>query len=64
MSKTIYVDGKILRQGKPPKNAVKTREVHEVYYETPEYSRQQAINASKFFERQREMNEEMEKYHG
>jgi hypothetical protein len=61
---TIYLDGKILREGKLPKDAKLVRTVNEKHYQTPEYMKQQDKNAAEYFRRQREMREDQELYHG
>ena len=62
----IYLNGKYVHGGKEklPADAKLTRKVREDYYETPEYAKQQSINASNYFSRQAEIREDMEKYHG
>ncbi len=67
INKIIYLnDQPVTSMDKIPKLAkLKKRErVHKDYYETEEYTAKQADNGSDFFRRQREMREEMDKYHG
>lgn len=65
MKTSYYLDGKYVSDKKNiPKTAKLVKTVKEEHYHTPEYSRQQSILASKFFERQRQMNEDLDAYHG
>jgi hypothetical protein len=58
------VDGKYVEKKDIPKNAVLDMVIHEKHYETPEYSKQQAVNASRFFQKMNEDNEELKRRHG
>jgi ribosomal protein S21 len=46
------------------KDAILVQVVNEEHYETPEYKKQQAINAMNYFKQLSDTREELEKRHG
>jgi hypothetical protein len=57
-----YLDGK--RVDKVPKNSKLVRVVHEEYYETEKYTKEQQIKAFKYLSQLREIRQELEERHG
>lgn len=64
MSIIYYLNDKMVQKKDIPKSAKLILTVHKKHYETPEYSKQQSINAHNFFAQMREMREDLEAYHG
>ena len=63
MKKTYKLDGKYVSK-KEIKDATLVRTVFEEHYETVDYSKQQSINTSNFFQKMKNDREELEKRHG
>ena len=64
MKKIFKLDGKVVHPKDVPDSAVLVDAVMEVRYETPEYTKQQSINAHNYFAKQRELREDLEARHG
>lgn len=62
----IYLNGKLVLKKNLPKGATlkRSERIANDYYETIEYTRQQAENASNYFNKLREDREELEARHG
>lgn len=62
--KQYKLNGKYVNKEQIPEEAILKRVVDEEHYETPEYSKQQTINASIFFKKLQQDREDLEQRHG
>ncbi len=64
MKKSYKLNGKYVDKKDINKDAILVQVVNEEHYETPEYKRQQSVNAMNYFAKLAEDREELEKRHG